>query len=211
MRRTLLAVVATLSLSGTLSATPLTPARYVQQEIQQGRMGQVTIETINNLVQEAALQVTKAGYVEEATWIQEDWQNVSRDLANGLMPFDLGDHSPFNAYLAQLYTQLESILGEEVLRRTRLTDIKVINYAVPVVFDPRMENGTWSHVTPKLEYTLHFVPFAGTLTFWVAQGGCRAASVSSFICGTIASFAENLMKTQFGATLSDFVYDRATK
>jgi hypothetical protein len=213
MRTTLSLLAASLAfVAGSASALPQTPTQYVSHEIDQGRIGSVTLETIDILVKESVDELIAAGHIDEAYDIQVGWNQTSASMDRfALQPFDLGDHAALNDYLTQMYNQMEAVMGDTVLKSTRLYDIKIINYAIPVVFDPRMESGKWSHPEPKVEYSKHFVPFASMMTYWIARVGCQVSGAPKQVCGPVAGVSEHLMKTRLGGQLSDQVYDRANQ
>ena len=88
---------------------------------------------------------------------------------------------------------------------THLDDIKIVNYAVPVAFDPC--NPEWD----QPEYKLHFVPLAGVATYWAVWGGCMAGTTGagySVICTPVATYTEKYVVRYPAPKASDRIYDR---
>ncbi|MGE0172709.1 MAG: hypothetical protein AB7T49_07990 [Oligoflexales bacterium] len=209
MRKRMLAIC--LAFAGTSSAYSSefkfeTPSRYVYNEINNGHMSELTVATVDFITKEANFELRARNENQVADEMMGRWNSVKGQM---MASFDLGDHTPLNDYLAQLYQQLEDVLGPEVISQTRLYDIKVINFGIPVVFDPTMSNGTWNSPTPKQEYALHFVPVAGTFAYWAARAACQSSGVPRGLCGPASSMSEKLMVERFAPDLSNQVYDRA--
>jgi hypothetical protein len=182
------------------------PVNEVAEEIDQGRTLDVTINVVDFITKQAAHELTIRNQKDVADDLSDRWNSVKGQLRAS---FDLGDHAPLNDYLADMYQQIEDVLGPEVISQTRLHDIKVINYGIPVVLDPTMTSGKWNHANPRVEYSVHFVPLAGTLAYWAARASCQASSMPGGICGAASALSQKLMTERVAPGLSDKVYDRA--
>jgi hypothetical protein len=50
---------------------------------------------------------------------------------------DMGDHTPLSLWLAIVTDLLQLTLGPQVMEWTHLDDLRIMNYAIPVVFHPQ--------------------------------------------------------------------------
>lgn len=143
-----------------------------------------TDRSLDGMIKIAAWQLRLRGYDSVADELEADWGNQF----SGLLPAavvleDLGSWAPISEWIAVRYELLELLLGEDVMENLRLTDIKIINFAVPVVFklsiiDPGAIDAP--------EYKLHFVPLSGTVAWWTTFLACEVAvwgTDFTFLCG----------------------------
>lgn len=175
-----------------------------------GLLPEMTEQALRYLVEEGARQLRAAGKTEVAATLVRETEEAKSQVVSGVSPFDLGDHRPLDSRLANLYQLLQENLGHEVLVKFHLDDAYVLNYSVPVVFQPRGDGRTgetWS----REEYRKHFVPFSGVVSYWVSYGGCIAASQPEALLGAFCGFtAQSLRKTvvkSVAPSLSDRIYD----
>ncbi|MES3037206.1 MAG: hypothetical protein V4736_04790 [Bdellovibrionota bacterium] len=162
---------------------------------------------LNQIVAEGIAELNKAGQTEMAQKFESEWnQNFSETLLNR----DLGDHKPLNEWLGYFCKALKAQLGVEKMKATRLYDLMVLNFGIPVALNPQgNELESWD----KLEYSKHFVPLFGTMTYWGSMGVClyiaqTQAQIKPF-CKKAAAFAEKLVVATVALKVSDMVYDKA--
>src|SRR3972149_2026155 len=125
------------------------------QEIREGRMRERSNMALNAIVRFAAFKLKAKGHKAKANQLIKEWEgkwsgyimHVGRDL---------GDHRPLSQWLAEKYAMLELILGADLCHMLRLDDLKIINYAIPVVFSC-VDN------VNEVEFGKHFIPFSGTV------------------------------------------------
>jgi hypothetical protein len=162
-------------------------------------MGGLTDEmqtAIDSLVTTGTEEMRARGAVIVADRIAGEWQRYFRR-------WDLGDHAPLIPMLRNTYLQMEKVLGKARMKKLHLTDIHIINHALPVVLNPKGRD--WDRV----EYRKHFVPFAGVLTYWGIYLACRYfVDQSSLvkICKPAAGAGRWWMTTSLAPRLSDRVY-----
>jgi hypothetical protein len=129
----------------------------------------------------------------------------------GIVRVDLGDHPPLSVWLAEWYDDMEAKFGERFMRITRLYDLKVINYAVPVVFRPR---GIPGHHWDLNDYAYHhFAPLGGVVGYWTTWTACVAATwglgAIGFICSPIGLISESLVRKHVAPPIGVWIYKRA--
>jgi hypothetical protein len=122
----------------------------------------------------------------------------------------VGDHAPMSEYINELYAKLEASLGTDLMRLTRLTDIKTVNYTAPVTFQPRgVKNDKWS----MEEYQLHFVPFSGVVAYWSVFTACagitNGVGVVTFVCVVAGEESRTKIEKEIAPSMSDIVYKEA--
>lgn len=202
--------------SGALQSTHEVYQRLSNADLQ--AIGQFAL---NSLVKTANQTLADHGYVKEARQYQSEWDGqgystylLDAQTASGVFGFyDVGDHQPLNAWLADFYKKLEDKLGDPILKMLHLDDINTMNYAIPVVFQPKGDKRNGDH-WDGTEYGKHFVPFAAIVTYWGAYIGCMVATQSNpaihRFCGTAAGALRMLMTKEFAPKLSKVVYTKTT-
>ena len=158
-------------------------------------------EALEQMITISEKALLSEGHKREASVLRNEWSKVKAWLISE----DLGDHRPLSKWWAHVYNIVERVLGPARMSQLHLDDIFVINFAVPVVIDPR---GDWN----KREYSRHFVPLAGVVVFWSSIGACMnglAGTRGSFAyCERVATLLKRGMSTGIGPMLSNFVFDR---
>ncbi len=98
---------------------------------------------------------------------------------------------------------LELILGVEVCKALRLIDIKIINYAIPVVFKCVDQ-------VDEAEYERHFVPFCKVVSFWVTFFSCVGFTYGTgfLYCSPIAIGVEWIVGNHVAPRLNEGVWKR---
>jgi hypothetical protein len=153
-----------------------------------------------------------------------EWQTWCRDLSfidgyleRMVLAKDLGDHAPLSLWLAMFSDMLELAIGPKAMSFLHLDDIDVLNYGIPVVFNPEAENA-WCLETPggdcRKEYGLHFTPFSGVCAYWAAYIGCTGATWGGgivFICTPIGMATEYLVVKYVAPKVGPKIYDRANR
>jgi hypothetical protein len=122
----------------------------------------------------------------------------------------VGDHAPLSEHINDMYARLETALGKDIMTITRLTDIRLVNYTAPVVFQPRgIKSDKWNID----EYRLHFVPFSGVVAYWSVFTSCvgvtEGVGVITFVCVSVAEKSRTKIEKSIAPTISDIVYTEA--
>ena len=178
------------------------------RQLSEFNLGPVTRLALDLVVEEAAITMEREGYSADAETIRRRW----REAQEFVSLLGLGDHTPLNDTLASIYDMLESRLGRERLEGTILHDIHVMNFAIPVVFQPtgdRRNHDTWD----RMEYRTHFTPFAGVVTYWGAYAACTQAVAETpflkVICKPLSRVAKRIMMERLAPGISDRIYGMA--
>ena len=167
-----------------VSDRTLNLASRFEKDIERGRLKERTNFALNAIVKLAVWKLRRTGNTVQADKLQDEWEGQWEGY---LLKRDLGDHKPLSKWLAEKYAMLEFILGEAVCEMLRLTDIKIINYGIPVVFSC-VDN------VDVDEFYKHFVPLSGTTIYWVTVFGCVGATWGSgfLFCAPVGMGAELL-------------------
>jgi len=173
MVRKLAFIVAVVSLFASASSARATE-EFVKKEVSgiltdfnDSRLADKMFSSIEKLLASAAEKLQKDGHSALAQQIASEWAQVASMNASQFGTLDLGDHQPLNQWLARTYDKIESKLGYRIMHWLRYDDLKVFNYGIPVVFNPKGKAGdSWD----MSEYGKHFVPFSGAVTYWTVNG-----------------------------------------
>lgn len=192
-------------------------------------------EAFDAMFDVAAKELAKKGRQDLAIQLQGEWHTEFR--AKLLTPIqDAGDHKPVSEWVEGWYAKLEAVLGVEVMEMTHLRDIFVMNFTIPVVFDPHAES-TWCREelsnhpgdTCEKEYQRHFAGtrwakdpdpyrnavlhhgFAGVVSYWVTTAACEAAlwgTDATLLCGLAGDAVEVGIEKFVAPQASDKIYER---
>lgn len=124
---------------------------------------------------------------------------------------DLGDHAPLFAWLEDFLTRMSDKYGAIVFSLPYVKDIRTLNFALPVVFQPR---GAWQKVgmDHRIEYRKHFIPFANLATYYISLYSCKAILTKqglgqlTRLCGKAASKLQFVMGRYIAPHVSDWVF-----
>ena len=173
-------------------------------------------KSAQNMIRLAGFMLRKKGFYEKASEIEtiyaNTYQNYTYMYALGGVQ-DIGDHPPMWEWLDKLEKDLRNLLGDFIMRVTRLEDLRTFNYAIPIVMHPDGDTRT-DPVTliTKLDYKQHFVPFAGALGYWTAWGVCTGATwglgAVVFICSPIGMIAERVIEQRIAPDMADKIWER---
>lgn len=174
--------------------------------IESGYFEELTHRALGFAIDHAANVLEKHGEVHFAQKIRDDWNDYASHVSNSDF-LDIGDYEPLSQWLATIYKKLESVVGQEVLKKSYLSDIYVFNYGTPVVFQPSGDSrneDTWD----KDEYRLHFIPFSGAVAYWALRGTCQfVLKEPGFICKQAAKGFRVAMVKYIAPKVSDKVYE----
>lgn len=172
-----------------------------EDDIRHNRLRERTNSALDALVHLSAYKLRRAGHRKEAAQLLKEWKE---QWDGYLLRRDIGDHAPLSQWLAQKYATLEFILGIKVCQSLRLTDLKVINFAIPVVFN----------CVDKVlsdEYARHFEPLCGVVSFWTTFFTCVGMTWGTgfLFCSPIAMGTEYLVQKYIAPKLEFWAWDIA--
>jgi hypothetical protein len=182
-------------------------ANSVIRSLKEGHFEQDTQTVLNELVHRGLQSLRDHGFSSDASLYELDWTQHYSDFLLRSASRNLGDHRPLSQWLTRFHEDLEAKIGKIACRFSRLHDIKILNFAIPVVFDP---SGYAANLGAR-EYQKHFVPFAGTVTFWSSNISCRAALPlpASIGCGPASEVAQFFVENWVAPGVSDKIYQQA--
>jgi hypothetical protein len=171
-----------------------------EMEVRDGRLKQRTNIALNGIVRLAIRKLKAKGHSYEAKKLQEEWE-TRWDGYIFRVGRDLGDHRPLSQWLAEKYAMLELILGTTVMEATRLVDLKIINYGIPVVFSC-VDN------VDEAEFGRHFIPFSGTVIYWTSFVACVGGTWGTgfLFCSPISWGCEMLTENVLAPKLNPTVW-----
>ncbi|MBX9769478.1 MAG: hypothetical protein K2X47_19535 [Bdellovibrionales bacterium] len=170
---------------------------------------------IDAILKAAIQNLRSQGHHQYANQIESEWtQSYSLYFFGGLSLMDLGDHDPLVPWLANVMGNLEKKGGRGIMQKTRIYDLKVINYALPVVFAPAGSKRT-GKAWGQEEYGKHFIPLMGVTTYWTTRIACKVLAknqpIVSRFCSTIAGVAEKVVVKRVAPKMSNSIYINANK
>ena len=180
---------------------------------------QLTDLAIENMLSTASVFMRAEGHHDVADEIETEYRLYYRGsvtaLALGIK--EIGDHPPLSQWLESVHKKIHDTIGDFLCKQIHIHDIWILNYSIPVVFSPEA-------YTQK-DYLDHFAGhliwgwfwehhgFAGVVTYWVVNGVCIGATyglgIVTFVCGPIASFAENVMDKRIAPGMGVRIWERA--
>lgn len=157
----------------------------LEQDIKHGKLRERTGLALEMMIRFAVRELKDRGREAEAWRV---WYEYHEHYSQYFTNRDLGDHKPLSQWIADTYDLLEFIFGKQFMRVTRLEDIKIINFALPVVF-------ACVDDVDADEYFKHFQPLTGTIAYWSVWGTCTALTFGGgwfLVCTPAGWAAENL-------------------
>ena len=177
---------------------------------------EMTHNSMANAVEMLAQDLRKT-YSDEkmANKLENVWsQNESMFFASNLD--ELGDHSPLIPKLEEFLTSLADKYGTIILTLPVVTDIRTLNFAIPVVFHPK---GNWQspELDNRIEYRKHFIPFANIVTFYGTLAACNYFATKSQqpdlkkVCKPAAEKLKFAMGRYIAPPMSDWIFKQTNK
>lgn len=176
-------------------------------------------EALSNLLSTADVILRSQGHDDLADEIQTEYMLFYSGAATRqvLGMKEIGDHPPLSEWLKDVHNKIHDALGDFLCKYFHFHDIMILNYGLPVVFSPKQY---------KLkDYLDHFAGHqiwgwfwehhgvAGVVTYWVVNGACIGVTyglgVVTFVCGPIASLAENVMDKSIAPPVGERIWKRA--
>jgi|GEM_PF-4900709 len=185
-------------------------ANDFEVDLASGKLKQKTHKATAAIIRLAAYKLKRVGKKAEANQLLKEWKAQEvYFLGRGI-----GDHKALSKWLSDKYDMLEFTLGKEICYSLRLSDLKTINYGIPVVLScvdnvDLEEYG--NHFIYDDEYRLRGLgPVAG---YWTSFFACVGGTWGSgfLFCAPIASGVEYLAKNYVCPKLNEPLWNRACK
>lgn len=193
---------------------PAQEARYVKADLREQAIR--TDFAVKVMIKLACVKLHELGKDQVCDDIQGEYDaRFDGFLLRQVELEDLGDHEPLSLWLAVVYGILEQELGTLVMQALHLDDLNIINFGVPVTFNPKASEQWCVETTDKPckdEYGLHAVPLMGVTAYWASYAGCVGATWGAgliMICTPVGMAAEYLTVKWVAPKVSARIYDRA--
>jgi hypothetical protein len=133
---------------------------------------------------------------------------------------DLGDHEPLFPWINETLGEMAAKYGTIIYTLPIVKDVQMINYALPVVFQPK---GTWQTDTAsqgldlRVEYRKHFIPFANFVTYYVTLIGCQIVADRQGqpelkkVCKPAAEKLQFAMGRHVAPVVSDWIFNASNQ
>lgn len=178
-------------------------------------------QAIDNMFQWAFVLLRAEGRTDVADQIEFEYITVYKDYFQRdiLGILEIGDHPPMNEWLKTAHKKIHDTIGDFICKQTHVHDIYILNHSIPVVFSPK---------SYKLkDYLDHFAGhliwgwwwehhgFAGVVTYWTVNGACVGMTyglgILPFVCGPVATLAEEIMDKRIAPDMGERIWQRAQK
>ena len=177
------------------------------------KMAHITDKAIQGIMKIAAWNLGARGFEEEAIQLEQEMVYHEGEIERIISRegYDIGDFKPLSEWLTKVYSRLENVLGYEVCYALRLSDIKTINYALPVVFNPCPfgEKEFTIHFCHDPVKPLHYRGLAPVIAYWSVDIGCSIGTFGAgwaFLCGPISSVVERFVDWKVAPYLAPRIF-----
>lgn len=161
------------------------------------------------------LRATNEFAMADADQLEYEWNTTYKGYLSRHYR-DIGDHSPLLSWLAKWYDIIEASLGVQTCKALHLSDIKTLNFAIPVVFKPCTFPMDAITIPREDEYRKHFAMgdvyygLTPVIGYWAITIACwgGTSGAGSFLCTIAATGAEYALGHWIAPHLSDFIYER---
>jgi hypothetical protein len=173
---------------------------------------------VRDLAEELKLQ----NRAEEAENLMRQWgfdggvSQFETAFALGVV-LDLGDHAPLFAWLEAFIVKMEDKYGALITKLPMVQNVRMLNFALPVVFAPASSRWQLVGQDNRIEYRKHFIPFVNLVTYYAALYSCNAIVVKTAypqlkkLCKTAAQKLQFAMGRYVAAPISDFIFKTANR
>jgi Zn-dependent protease with chaperone function len=146
----------------------------------------------------------------ESVWNQNEGVFFTAQLT------DLGDHAPLIPKLEDYFKTLSTKYGTILMSLPLVQDIRTLNFALPVVFQPK---GSWQSADydNRIEYRKHFIPFANIVTYYGVLVACNIVAKKSAqpdlkkVCKPAAEKLRFAMGRYIAPQVSDWIFKETNK
>jgi len=170
----------------------------------------LTNQVMGNAVAMLAQELRNRSDEAMASQLEIVWNN-NQSVFFGSQFTDLGDHAPLIPQLEAYFVQLSDKYGPVLAAIPYVADIRILNFALPVVFQP---HGSWQSkdVDSRIEYRKHFIPFANIVTYYTVLFGCQYIAVKEAqpdlkkLCQPAADKLKFYMGRYAAPQISDWIF-----
>lgn len=175
-----------------------------------------TAAALDHILALACFHARRVNRPDVADQICGDWERRFRPYLMNVMAEGLGDHKPLSDWLAIVCITLKDVLGETAYVALHLDDLEIVNFGLPVMFDPHV-SAEWCREPPDTdcgeEYVEHTAPVIGVTTFWISYWGCVGGTMGaglalSVICTPVAMLTERLVLIRIAPGIAERIWAR---
>jgi len=133
---------------------------------------------------------------------------------------DVGDHQPLFPWINDFLGDMAEKYGSIIYTLPVVKDVLMINYALPVVFQPKgawQTDGASQGVDLRIEYRKHFIPFANIVTYYVTLIGCQVVADRQGqpelkkVCKPVAEKLQFAMGRYVAPVVSDWIFNASNQ
>jgi len=177
---------------------------------------QITHDSMGSAVDFLA-QDLRQNYSDEemASKLENVWR-VNESLFFTAKLADIGDHAPLIPKIEDFFKTLSDKYGSVILNLPLVQDIRTLNFAIPVVFNPK---GSWQSTDydNRIEYRKHFIPFANIVTYYGVLVACDYFAAKSSqpdlkkVCKPAAEKLKFAMGRYIAPPIADWIFKQTNK
>lgn len=205
MKKLLLSLLITMNVFGALSD-------QIRHGVKSGHglqsLARATDISIERAMETGFGELRRHGYLSEAERLERQFEEFRGSVSREYSKRDIGSFEPLSLYLAMAYELMSfklecNIPGKiDICQIKHLTDIKTLNFCIPVVFQPCGQ--AWKKADYKDHFAgdAHYSGLFPVTVFWGCIGG-TFSSGWTLICTPAEFGAERFV----GPPLSDFIFD----
>lgn len=175
-------------------------------------------EAIDQMIITASVYLNAEGHQNLADDITFEYQIRYRGYYTRMFleEKEIGDHPAINSWLETVHERLHRALGDFICKGSHIHDVYILNHG-NVVFKPQMANDFKDY---KDHFAGHLIwgwfwdhhGFAGVVSYWLVNGLCTGGTsgmgLITFVCGSIASLAENQVDERIAPPIARRIWDR---
>lgn len=182
-------------------------AKQYENDIKSGRLAKRSSQALNAIIRLAAYKLNRVGHKKQAKDLIYEWEHRwDGEIVRLAESRGIGDHKPLSKWLADKFDMMEFILGKSICEALRLTDIKTINFSIPIVIscvDNISQEEFRSHFV--FDYANDYKGLCPVVVYWVSFFSCVGASWGTgFIaCAPISTGTEWLALNFVAPKLSE--------
>ena len=167
---------------------------------------------IRAMIKVGVTNLYRNNYVYEAKKLETEWAALDGKLIKAVETRSIGDFKPISDWLALAYEILEAKLGLDVCETLRLTDLKTLNYCIPVCFKPCFYGYTnfYDHFVTDDRYK----GLAPVISYWATVITCDMALYGAgyfFVCSPVGTLVERAVKNRVAPWAAPKLYDMVCK
>lgn len=181
-------------------------SKQVRRSFKRGQMGYHTQLALNNMLERSFKLLEERGLERAARIYRRSYNDSFSTFLTNHRVKALYDHEPLAEWIDEYYGYLEAAVGKGTLESLHLDDIKVLNYSLPITFQP-------AEAFHREDYKEHCVPTMYIVSYWAALGACLAATegAGAAACLPAAEAIRYGVRIYIAPPTCSYIYEQAVE